>query len=111
MYQSGFRTSYSTDLCIAQLIHFVATGMDKQMHTGMVLVDLHRAFDTSDHGVLLEKMKYFGFRVSVIKWFESYLSNRKFLICSDNCFSEAGTFKCIVSQGSLFLDHSFFCYM
>ena len=28
MHQSGFRTNHSTDLCLAQLIDFVATGMD-----------------------------------------------------------------------------------
>ena len=56
------------------------------MHTGMTLVDLQKAFDTLGHGVLLEKMKYFGFRASVIKWFESNLSNRKFLVCIDNVF-------------------------
>ena len=39
------------------------------MHIGMILVDLQKAFDTLDHGFLLEKMKYFGFRASVIKWF------------------------------------------
>ena len=100
MYQSGFRTNHSTDLCLAQLIDFVATGMDKQMHTGMILVDLQKAFDTLDHGVLLEKIKYFGFRASVIKWFESYLSNRKFLVCID-VFSEAGTLKYGVPQGSI----------
>ena len=61
MYQSGFRTNHSTDLCLAQLIDFVAIGMDKQMHTGMKLVDLQKAFDTLDDGVLLKKMKYFGF--------------------------------------------------
>ena len=101
MHQSGFRTNHSTDLCLAQLIDFVATGMDKQMYTGMILVDLQKAFDTLDHGVLLEKMKYFGFRASVIKWFESYLSNRKFLVCIDNVFSEAGTLKYGVPQGSI----------
>ena len=55
MYQSGFRTNHSTDLCLAQLIDFVATGMDKQMHTGMILVDLQKAFDTLDHEFSLEK--------------------------------------------------------
>ena len=40
MYQSEFRTNHSTDFCLAQFIDFVATGMDKQMHTGMTLVDL-----------------------------------------------------------------------
>ena len=67
MYQSGFRTNHSTDLCLVQLIDFVATGMAKQMYTGMILVDLQKAFGTLDHGVLLEKMNYFGFRASVIK--------------------------------------------
>ena len=38
-------------------------------------------------------MKYFGFRVSAIKWLESYVSNRKFWVCIDNVFSEAGTLK------------------
>ena len=71
------------------------------MHTGMILVDLQKAFDTFDHGVLLEKMKYFGFRESVIKWFESYLSNIKFLVGIDNVFSEAGTLKYCVPQGSI----------
>ena len=65
-YQSGFRTNHSTDLCLAQLIDFVATGMDKQMHTGMILVDLQKAFDTLDHGVLLEKIKDFAFLAFVM---------------------------------------------
>ena len=63
--------------------------MDKQIYiyiyTSMIL-DLQKAFDTLDHGVLLEKMKYFGFRTSVIKWFESYLPYRKFSIYIDNVF-------------------------
>ena len=45
MYQSGFRMKHSTDLCLAQLIDFVATGVDKQMHTGMILVDLLKALN------------------------------------------------------------------
>ena len=93
MYQSGFRTNHLTDLCLAHLIDVVATGMGKQMHTGMILVDLQKVSDTLDHGVLLEKMKYFGFR------FEYYLSNRKFLVCT--VFSEAGTLKYVVPQGSI----------
>ena len=79
--------------------NFVLTGLDKPMYTRMVL-DLQKAFDTLVHGGLLEKMKYFGFRTSVIKWFESYLSNRKFLVCID-VFSQAGTLKYGVPQDSI----------
>ena len=46
-------------------------------------------------------MKYFGFQASVTKWFESYLSNRKFLVCIDNVFSEAGILKYGATQGSI----------
>ena len=75
MCQSVFKRNHSKDFCLAQLINFVLAGMDKQMHTSMILADLQEAFDTLDHRV----------RTSVIKWFESYLSNRKLWVCSD-CF-------------------------
>ena len=67
----------------------------------MILVDLQKAFHTLDHGVLPQKMKYFGFLTSVIKWFESCLSNRKILVCIDHVFPEAGTLNYGVSQDSI----------
>ena len=99
MYQSCFRSNHSTGLCLAQLKDFVATDMDKQMHTGMILVDLQKVFHTLDHGNFLKKIKYFGFRIFVIKWFESFFSNRKFLVAIDNVFAEAGTLNYRVPQG------------
>ena len=56
-------------------------------------------------------MKYFGFQASVTKWFESYLSNRKFLVCIDNVFSEAGSLKYGVPQGSILGPHLFLLYV
>ena len=99
MYQSNFWRTYSTD--ILSLIDFVLTSIDKQVQTGMILIDLQKAFDTLNHGVLLEKIKYFGFQKAVMKWFDSYLSSRKFYVCIDNVFSEAGTLKYGVTQGSI----------
>ena len=55
MHQSGIRTNHSTDFCLAQLIDFVSTYVDKKMYTGMILVYLKKEFDTLYHGVLLEK--------------------------------------------------------
>ena len=72
------------------------------MHTGMTSVDLQKVFHTLlDHKVLLEKRKYFGFQTSAIKWFESYLSNRKFLVSIYNIFSQAGRLKYGVPQASI----------
>ena len=78
------------------------------MHTGMILVDPQKAFDTLDHGVLLEKKKKTN--ILVIKWFESYFSNRKFLVCID-VFSEAGTLKYGVPLGSILGLLLFLLYM
>ena len=43
----------------------------------MILINLQKVFDTLDHDVLLKNMECVGFKKPVIKWFESYLSNRK----------------------------------
>ena len=58
--------------------------MDKGFHTGMILVDLQKVFDTLDHTVLLQKMECISFKESVIKWFQSHLSNRKFFVTLEN---------------------------
>ena len=55
-YQSGFRKHYSTDTCLSYLADKVRTGFEKGLLTGMVLIDLQKAFDTIDHGILLDKM-------------------------------------------------------
>ena len=80
------------------------------MHTGMILVDFQKAFDTLNHGVLLAKMKYFGFRTSVIKWFESYLSNRKFFVCIDVLF-ESGTLSTVYHKALFFGPLLFLSYV
>ena len=55
-YQSGLHANFSTDSCLVQLTDFILREMDKGFHTGMILVDLQKAFDTLDHTVLLQKM-------------------------------------------------------
>ena len=110
MYQSGFRRNESTDICLAKFIDFVLTDMDKQKHTGMILVDFQKAFDTFDLELLFEKNKYFGFWRSVIKWFESYLSNRQFLV-SIYVFSEPGILKYSVPHGPILEPLLFLLYV
>ena len=75
--------------------------MDKRFHTGMILVDLQKAFDTLDHTVLLQKIDCIGFNESISKWFQSYLSNRKFFVTLENVFSNAGLINSGVPQGSI----------
>jgi hypothetical protein len=71
------------------------------MVTGMILIDLQKAFDTIDHQILLEKMKFMGFSDSTIAWFDSYLTNRVFLVNIENSFSDPCALSCGVPQGSI----------
>ena len=57
------------------------------MHTGMILIDVKKAFNTLDDKTLLEKMTCLGFKALVIKRFESYLSSKKKFVYV-NVFSE-----------------------
>ena len=48
--------------------------------TGMILVDLQKAFDTIDHDILLKKLSAIGFSNHTIGWFKSYRSNQLFRV-------------------------------
>ena len=100
-YQSGFRGLHSTDTCLTHLNNTILTGFDKGMVTGMILIDLQKAFDTIDHKILLGKLKTLNFSSSSIKWFDSYLSDRYFKVSIDNEFSKPATLSCGVPQGSI----------
>lgn len=62
-----FVVNLPTDLRLAQLKGFLLTCMEKGMHTGMILIDLRKAFDTMGHKTFLEKMTYLGFKTTLIK--------------------------------------------
>ena len=100
-YQSGFRKNYSTNYCHAYLSDLISKGFETGLYTGMILIDLQKAFDTIDHELLFEKMSYFGFSENVIKWFKCYLSNRKFLVNINNKSSDLESVTCGVPQGSI----------
>ena len=53
-YQSGFRTKHSTDTCLSLLNNNILNGIDKGLLTGMILIDLQKAFDTIDHEIFDE---------------------------------------------------------
>ena len=49
-------------------------------NTGMVLLDLQKAFDTVDHRILLMQLETIGLNADGLRWFYSYLSGRTQLV-------------------------------
>ena len=93
-YQSDFRTKHSTDLSLFYLNEKILKGFNNGLFTGMILIDLQKAFDTIDHNILLEKLKAIGFCDDTGNWFHSYLTDRAFLVSIENKYSSISTISC-----------------
>ena len=99
-FQSGFRSRYSTDTFLTHLTDFIKFQMDQGHFVGMILLDLQKAFDTVDHGILLMKFKALGLSQDVSRWFQSYSSDRQQLVDASRTLSSHANISCGVPQVS-----------
>ena len=98
--QSGFRSFHSTLTALIKNTDDWYSGMDLGKYVGTVFVDLKKAFDTVDHNILLQKLYHYGVQDLDLKWFESYLSNRKQFTRIDGVDSSIQNINIGVPQGS-----------
>ena len=75
--QFGFRKSHSTDHALIELINSTYDSFNQNKYTLGVFIDLSKAFNTVDHNILIDKLNLYGIKNNSLKWFSSYLSNRK----------------------------------
>ena len=57
----GFREGYSTQHCLLYMLEYLRKALDKGMHTGILLTDLRKAFDSLSHDILVAKLNSYGF--------------------------------------------------
>ena len=100
-YQSGFRRSYSTETALINLSDRIKFSMDNGLYTGMVMIDLQKAFDTVNHTIMSDKLGAFGCDDGSVNWFNSYLSNRSQFIDIKGTLSDRGEVTCGVPQDSI----------
>ena len=99
--QYGFRKKHSTDHAILELADRILLEMDKGNTPIAIFLDLSKAFDTLDHTILLQKLKYYGISETSLKWFQSYITNRKQYVQFQNVKSNLATISTGVPQGSI----------
>ena len=97
-HQSGFRKGFSTGTCLISFLDEIFTNIDTSR---VLFVDLRKAFDTVDHGILLRKLHSDGLKYPAISWFKSYLSNRYQITKMNNCMSTPCEVNCGVPQCSI----------
>ena len=99
--QSSFRKNLFTDYCFSFLNDIILKGFNQGLMTGVTLIDLQKAFNTTDYNILLQKLYAIGFSKHSVNWFRSYLINRTFLVNLGNAFSQPACVSSGVPQGSI----------
>ena len=100
-YQSGFRENHSTNLCLSYLTDKILKSFDEGLLTGMILINLQKAFDSIDHEILLQKLKAIRFSKATLQWLNSYLSELIFLVNIESKLWDFGKVSCGVPEGSI----------
>ena len=98
---SGFRSLHSTALALSQCTNDWIINIDRGDMSNVVFLDIKKAFDTVDHELLLKKLNKYGLYNDELKFFESYLSNRRQCCSVNGITSTLKPILCDVPQDSI----------
>ena len=99
--QFGFRRGFSTASALSTFADELLCNMGQGKLCGTVFLDLKKAFDTVDHAILLSKLTALGVSDNTVKWFQSYLTNRKQRVYCGNELSDELPVIYGIPQGSI----------
>lgn len=121
--QHGFRSNKSTITAGIEFIESIIDSVDKGEKVIGIFLDLSRAFDSVEHGKLVEVLRTLGVNSTELTWFKSYLSERKQFVELDYYInhsrvrykekfaSQLLTVQYGVPQGSILGPLLFLCYL
>ena len=84
-----------------ELIDRIITQMDQDEIPINIYLDLSKAFNTIDHLILIDKLKYYGINGTDLNLFRSYLNNRKQYAEIDHIKSNMLPITIGIPQGSI----------
>ena len=75
--QYAYRCGHSVEDALVDAVEWMSKNIDSGLLISITALDLSKAFDSVDHGVLLSKMGWYGIPPH---WFASYLGDRKQMV-------------------------------
>ena len=101
--QYGFLSKRSPTLAAIDYYECICEIVKSGRCAVSVSLDLSKAFDTLDHGILFQKLEYYGVRGLPLSWLRSYLNNRsqKVSLGQTGIGSPLLKISCGVPQGSV----------
>ena len=97
----GYRKGYNPQHVLITLIEKWKKSLDDKEYSGVVFMDLSKAFETINHNLLIAKLNAYGFGKAAFKLMKSYLINRWQRTKINTSFSSWDMIGCGVPQGSL----------
>ena len=72
-----FRKSYGTQQSLLTMLEKWKRGIDNEAYVSALFIDISKGFDTISHGLMLVKLRAYGFSTNALTLMHSYLKNRK----------------------------------
>ena len=88
-------------MALVVLIENLVNAFDNGKCAVGIFLDFQKAFDTVDHGILLDKLYCYGIRGTADEWFVSYLSSRQQSVMYNGHESELKVVQCGVPRGPI----------
>ena len=99
--QFGFRRDHSTIHQVKRIVNIINTNKNHRKSTGIVFLDIEKAFDSIWHNGIIFKLSKFGYPIHLQKIIKSFLSDRYFAVNLDNEKSTQRGIPAGVPQGSI----------
>lgn len=78
--QYGFMKNRSPNINLMDLIHYAINGLNECNRVDVLYLDLSKAFDRVNDGILIQKLSWLRIPTNATKWIKSYLANRRQLV-------------------------------
>ena len=98
--QFGFRKNMGTETALIDYIDRVHKGLKNKHYIISIFLDLSKAFDVMDHGILKLKLDHYGFRGEFLDFLMNFVQNRQYFVNANGTKSHMKTVNIGVPQGS-----------